>query len=39
MISHDVPSQPWEILSTDLFELDSHSYILLVNHYSKLPFV
>lgn len=39
MLSHELPSQPWEILSSDLFELEGHSYILLVDHYSKMPFV
>ena len=26
MLSHDLPSQPWEILSSDLYDLDGHSY-------------
>ena len=39
MLSHDLPSQPWEILSSDLFDLDGHSYFLVVDHYSKMPFV
>lgn len=39
MLSHELPSQPWEILSSDLFELDGHSYILIADHYSKMPFV
>ena len=39
MKAHDIPSQPWEVVSSDLFELDGHSYILLVDHFSKMPFV
>ena len=39
MMSHEVPFQPWEVLSSDLFELEGHSYILLVDHFSKMPFV
>jgi len=39
MIAHEIPSMPWETLSSDLFDLDGHTYILLVDHYSKMPFV
>ena len=39
MIPHEAPSQPWEVVHSDLFELDGHKYILLVDQYSKMPFV
>ena len=39
MKAHEIPSQPWEVVSSDLFELDGYSYILLVDHFSKMPFV
>ena len=38
MQSHPIPSQPWEVVSSDLFELDGHMYILMADHYSKMPF-
>jgi hypothetical protein len=39
MLAHDTPAQPWEVLSSDLFELEGNSYILLADHYSKMMFV
>ena len=39
MKAHDMPSQPWETLSTDLFELDGNQYVLVADHYSRMPFV
>jgi transposase InsO family protein len=30
----DSPSRPWEIVATDLFELDGSSYLILVDSYS-----
>jgi transposase InsO family protein len=39
MLSHDIPSQPWEIVHSDYFELDGHKYLLIVDQYSKMPFV
>ena len=39
MHAHCLPSQPWEIVSSDLFELDGNMYIIVVDHYSKMPFV
>jgi len=31
----DVPSRPWEIVSTDLFVLDRKYYLIKVDHYSN----
>ena len=39
MKCHELPSQPWEVLSTDLFDLNGHTYIAVVDHFSKMPFV
>ena len=38
MIGHEIPTQPWQILSSDLFELEGHQYVLVVDHFSKMPF-
>lgn len=35
MIPHEIPSKPWEICATDLFELDKDTYIVLTCYYSK----
>lgn len=35
MIPHEIPSKPWEICATDLFELDKDTYIVLACYYSK----
>lgn len=35
MKPHEIPDRPWQILGTDLFELDGQNYIILVDYYSK----
>ena len=35
MIPHEIPTKPWEICATDLFELDEETYIVIANYYSK----
>ena len=39
MIADEAPFQPWEIVHSDLFDLDGHKYILTVDQYSKMPLV
>ena len=39
LLLRDVPSGPWEIVGTDLFDLDGSTYILVSDYYSKMPFV
>ena len=39
LLQKDVPPHPWHTLSADLFSLDGEEYILLVDHYTKYPFV
>ena len=39
MIPRDLPASPWQYLGTDLFEVDNHSYLILADYYSKMPFV
>ena len=35
MIPHELPTKPWEICATDLFELDRETYIVIADYYSK----
>ena len=35
MIPHEIPTKPWEIRATDLFELDRETYIVIADYYSK----
>lgn len=35
MKPYEIPDRPWQILGTDLFELDGQHFMVLVNHYSK----
>ena len=39
MIAHSSPSYPWQLISTDLFELDGQQYLLVADNFSKMPFV
>ncbi len=34
LISHEVPSRPWEKLGCDLFEFDQKDYLIVVDYYS-----
>lgn len=35
----DVPSGPWEMVGTDLFELNGQNYLIVSDYYSKMPFI
>ena len=35
LLSHDIPSRPWEKVAVDLFELRGSTYLLLVDYYSN----
>ena len=35
MILHELPTKLWEICSSDLFELDRETYIVIADNYSK----
>ncbi|CAL8130302.1 unnamed protein product [Orchesella dallaii] len=35
MMSHEVPNRPWSTVSTDIFELKSSKYVIVVDHYSN----
>jgi len=35
MISHDIPTLPWEKIGADLFHFGGKNYLLLVDYYSK----
>ncbi|XP_041475701.1 uncharacterized protein K02A2.6-like [Lytechinus variegatus] len=34
MLSYDIPSRPWSIVSQDLFTLHNEDYLITVDHYS-----
>ncbi|CAE1286759.1 unnamed protein product [Acanthosepion pharaonis] len=36
---HEIPVRPWQIVVTDIFNLNRHSYLLIVDYYSKYPFI
>ena len=35
MISHSVPSRPWQVLAVDLFELQGQDYLVTTDYYSN----
>ena len=37
--SHEVPRGPWIKLGIDLFELNKREYLLIVDYFSKFPFI
>ena len=39
LIPIEIPTRPWEIVGTDLFEIEGNGYLLVVDYYSKFPIV
>jgi len=39
MWERDIPSEPWEMLGTDLFDFKSEKYLLICDYYSKFVIV
>ena len=37
MIPHSMPTRPWAILGSDIFEFGRHDYLWVVDYYSKYP--
>ncbi|XP_041376696.1 uncharacterized protein K02A2.6-like [Gigantopelta aegis] len=33
--SHEIPERPWQVVTSDLFELDRENYVVIVDYYSK----
>lgn len=36
---HEIPTRPWQVIATDLFNLDGKEYLLIADIYSKYPIV
>ena len=34
MISHELPTRPWEKVGTDIFEMEHASYLMTVDYYT-----
>ena len=39
LMPHEIPVRPWQIVATDIFYLNRHNYLLIVDYYSKYPFI
>lgn len=39
LMPHEIPVRPWQVVATDLFHSEGHNYLLMVDYYSKFPFV
>ena len=39
LVSHEIPVRPWQIVATDIFTLNRHNYLLIVDYNSKYPFI
>ena len=39
LLPHEVPTRPWQTLGTDLFEFEGDNYLIIVDYYSKFPFI
>ena len=36
---HDIPSKPWSVLGTDLFEFEGHQWLIIADYYTKYPII
>ncbi|CAE1232164.1 unnamed protein product [Acanthosepion pharaonis] len=39
LMQHDIPTKPWDIVGTDLFDLHGSQWLIIANYYSKYPVV
>ena len=39
LLPHELPTRSWQILGTDLFHYNNSEYLIVVDYYSKFPFV
>ena len=39
LLQHEIPTGPWETVGTDLFSIENHNYLIIVDYYSKYPVV
>ena len=39
LMPHEIPVWPRQIVATDIFNLNWHKYLLIVDYYSKYPFI
>ncbi|XP_041439819.1 uncharacterized protein K02A2.6-like [Xenopus laevis] len=37
LLTHEIPSMPWTKLAADIFDLYGHSYLLVIDYFSKYP--
>ena len=38
-IHHDIPMRPWDVIGTDMFQLNNKNYKCIVHYHSKFPVV
>ena len=36
---HNIPSKPWSVLGTDLFEFEGHQWLIIADYYTKYPII
>ena len=39
LMPHEIPVRPWQIVATDIFDLDRHNYLLIGDYNSKYTFI
>ncbi|CAE1292605.1 unnamed protein product [Acanthosepion pharaonis] len=39
LMQHDIPTKPWDIVGTDLFDLHGSQWLIIADYYSKYPVV
>ena len=39
MIHHDIPVRPWDVIGTDMFNLNNKHYLCIVDYHSKFQII
>ena len=39
LLQHDIPTKPWDVVGTDLFDLNGSQWLIIADYYSKYPVV
>ena len=35
MVNHPIPTLPWQVVASDIFNFDGREYVLVVDYYSN----
>ena len=39
LLQHEIPTRPWQVLGSDIFQFEGREYLIVADYYSKFPFI